>query len=136
MQPRESEECCGYDRFITKLNADANQLIFSTYFGGVRGDDIGRGIAVDSNNNVHVVGYTSSYAFPTTNPIQPENNQKTVREADYDNIFDAYLAKIDAPVNSGSTRRTSAAMRTTQAGRGGGCGRQRLYHGLDGIDRE
>ena len=84
------------DSFITKLNAAGNQLVFSTYFGGADGDDVGRGIAVDSHNNVYVTGYTDSFAFPTTKPIQPEIDGRTVHFNNGEQPLDAYLAKIDA----------------------------------------
>ena len=82
----------GQDSFIAKLNAAGNQLLFSTYFGGV-GTDVGRGIAVDSNNDVYVTGYTDAVNFPTTNPIQPELGRRAER-SNNDVRFDAYLAKI------------------------------------------
>lgn len=102
LQPHLSNNDGGYDSFITKLNAAGNQLVFSTYFGGPanddsgNGDDIGRGIALDSNNNVYVVGYTDSPAFPTTNAIQEEIDGRTTQLVGESNNFDAYLAKIDA----------------------------------------
>jgi hypothetical protein len=97
MQSNLSDACCDRsDSFITKLNAAGNQLIFSTYFGGADGSDVGRGIAVDGGNNVYVTGYTNSHAFPTTHPIQREIDGRTTHSAYTDNYYDAYLAKIDA----------------------------------------
>lgn len=84
------------DSFITKLNAAGDQLIFSTYFGGADGDDVGRGIALDKNNNVYVVGYTNSFAFPTTNPIQREIDRRTSHFHNFEENWDGYLTKIDA----------------------------------------
>ena len=84
------------DSFITKLNAAGNQLVFSTYFGGMSGTDVGRGIAVDSSRNVYVAGYTDSYAFPTTNPIQPQIDGRSTKDSETPGNYDAYLAKIDA----------------------------------------
>ena len=95
MQTHLADACCDSDSFITKLNATGDQLIFSTYFGGASGTDVGRGIAVDKNNNVYVVGYTDSFAFPTTKPIQGEIDGRTAH-FDSSQSFDAYLAKIDA----------------------------------------
>jgi hypothetical protein len=95
MQTHLSDACCGADSFITKLNAAGDQLVFSTYFGGPDGDDVGRGIALDKNRNVYVVGYTQSFAFPTTHPIQREIDGRTAHFNTGQN-FDAYLAKIDA----------------------------------------
>ncbi len=96
MQPHLSDACCGADSFITKLDAAGNQLVFSTYFGGADGDDFGRGIAVDRNNHVYVTGYTNSFVFPTTNPIQPEIDGRIEHFNNNEQSYDGYLAKIDA----------------------------------------
>jgi hypothetical protein len=96
MQTHLSDACCDADSFITKLNPAGNQLVFSTYFGGAEGSDVGRGIALDSNRNVYVVGYTNSFAFPTTNPIQGEIDRRTSHLNNNQENYDAYLAKIDA----------------------------------------
>jgi beta-propeller repeat-containing protein/centrosomal CEP192-like protein len=55
----------GYDAYIAKLNASGSALVYSTYLGG-SGDDIGRGIAVDSGGNVYVTGQTTSSDFSVT----------------------------------------------------------------------
>ena len=97
MQPHLSDALTGEaDSFITKLNAAGDQLVFSTYFGGADGIDVGRGIALDSKNNVYVTGYTNSFAFPTTNPIQGEIDRRTSHFHTSQEGLDGYLAKIDA----------------------------------------
>jgi hypothetical protein len=53
------------DAFVTKFNPGGGTLAYSTYLGG-SGDDRGQGIALDSANDAHVVGRTSSSNFPTT----------------------------------------------------------------------
>jgi len=56
------------DVFVTKLAQDGASLVYSTYLGG-SGDELGEGIAVDSNNYAYVDGYTDSDSptpFPTT----------------------------------------------------------------------
>jgi hypothetical protein len=57
------------DVFVTELNPAAStvaaQLVYSTYLGG-SGQDVGFGIALDSNNNTYVTGYTYSTDFPVT----------------------------------------------------------------------
>ncbi len=54
------------DAFVTKVNADGTDLIYSTYLGGA-GADAGEGIAVDTDGNAYVTGWTASgAAFPTT----------------------------------------------------------------------
>jgi hypothetical protein len=55
--------------FITKLAAADGSLLFSTYFGGSRADEI-HDIALNSAGEIYVVGYTESTDFPTENPIQ------------------------------------------------------------------
>ena len=59
----------GSDGFVTKLNADGTELIYSTYFGG-SGDEISLGVAVDTAGNAYIAGATSSADFPTAQPIQ------------------------------------------------------------------
>jgi Bacterial Ig-like domain (group 1)/Beta-propeller repeat len=55
-----------FDAFVTKFNPTGGApLVYSTYLGG-SGDDRGQGIALDSANDAHVVGRTSSSNFPTT----------------------------------------------------------------------
>jgi hypothetical protein len=55
--------------FVTRLNTNATAVLYSTYLGG-SGADIGYGIAVDSNGNAYVAGYTESPNFPTQNGAQ------------------------------------------------------------------
>ncbi len=56
-----------YDAFVTKLNSDGSDLVYSTYLGGdSSGDDIGYGIKVDSDGHAFVTGFTYSDDFPTT----------------------------------------------------------------------
>ncbi|MEN3328048.1 MAG: hypothetical protein V7638_2855 [Acidobacteriota bacterium] len=59
-----------HDVFITKLAPNGSSLINSTYLGGTN-HDFGRGIAVDSSQNIYLAGATSSTDFPTLNPLQP-----------------------------------------------------------------
>ncbi|MHB8748316.1 MAG: SBBP repeat-containing protein, partial [Aggregatilineales bacterium] len=53
------------DAFVTKLNAAGSALSYSTYLGGGQFDD-GTAIALDSNGNAYITGYTQSTNFPTT----------------------------------------------------------------------
>lgn len=61
------------DAFVTKLNPDGSQLVYSTYLGGFDSDDEVRGsIAVDSQGNAYIAGTTTSIHFPVTpNAFQP-----------------------------------------------------------------
>ena len=57
------------DAFVTKLNPTGSALLYSTYLGG-SGDDLARGIAVDSAGNAYLTGFTASTNFPTASPLQ------------------------------------------------------------------
>jgi len=54
----------GQDTFITKLNPEGSDLVFSTYLGG-GGLDVGYGIAVDAPGYVYLTGSTGP-GWPTT----------------------------------------------------------------------
>ncbi len=57
------------DVFVTKFAPAGNTLVYSTYLGGT-GNDLGRGIAVNSLGQAFVTGNTTSTNFPTRNPTQ------------------------------------------------------------------
>jgi hypothetical protein len=54
------------DAFITELNSNGTALVFSTYFGGT-GPEVASSIALDSQANIYLTGYTYSSNFPTVN---------------------------------------------------------------------
>jgi len=58
------------DGFVTRISADGQALIYSTYLGGSLHDG-STGIAVDSVGNAYVTGFTDSIDFPTLNGAQP-----------------------------------------------------------------
>lgn len=60
-----ANNCNSDDAFVTKISADGTQILYSTYLGGNSNDEA-YGIAVDSNGNAYVTGYTLSTDFPTT----------------------------------------------------------------------
>jgi hypothetical protein len=73
------------DAFVTKFNAAATGLTYSTYLGG-SGDDQGFGLALDGVGAVYATGLTGSSDFPTT-------------AGSYDTTFngntDAFVTKLD-----------------------------------------
>ena len=75
------------DAFVTKLNAEGNALIFSTYLGGWDFDDA-TSIAIDSSGNVYVAGQTAGiYSnFPVYNAYQSTRRQ----------YYDAFVTKLNA----------------------------------------
>jgi hypothetical protein len=63
-----------WDVFVSKLNADGTNLIYSTYIGG-NGSDFAVSNAVDANNNLYITGYTTSTDYiTTTGAYQTINN--------------------------------------------------------------
>jgi hypothetical protein len=73
------------DAFISKLDRDGDQLVYSTYLGG-GGEDDAFGITVDNDGHVYVTGETGSSDFPTKDAFQ-----RTFGGGD----FDAFVAKFD-----------------------------------------
>jgi uncharacterized repeat protein (TIGR01451 family) len=59
--------------FIAQLNAAGSGLVFSTYLGGSNSEfsafGIGNSLALDGSGNSYVTGGTTSFDFPTANPI-------------------------------------------------------------------
>jgi len=77
----------GGDVFLSKFNNNGN-LTYSTYLGGT-GNDLGYGIALDTNGNIHITGYTASTNFPITSDAY----QNTSVDGD-----DAFLAEFSPMV--------------------------------------
>jgi len=78
----------GSDVFVTKINAAGSAYVYSTCLGG-SGLDWGLGIAVDGLGSSYVTGSTSSFDFPTTNPLQASNRAGTFST-------NAFVTKINA----------------------------------------
>jgi hypothetical protein len=57
------------DAFVTKLAAEGNSLVYSTYLGG-SDDDWAVSIAVDASGAAYITGTASSANFPTANAFQ------------------------------------------------------------------
>ncbi|MDK9701434.1 MAG: T9SS type A sorting domain-containing protein, partial [bacterium] len=80
----------GFDIFVTQLNNNGSQLIFSTYLGGF-GDECYGAIITDGSFGLIVSGQTNSANFPTTTGVYSRT---------YNGGPDEYfIAKLD---NSGS----------------------------------
>jgi outer membrane protein assembly factor BamB len=60
-------------------------LIYSSYFGGFSDDD-GMGIALDSSDNIYIVGPTTSTNFPMTTPFQSTYGG---------GIYDGFVVKLN-----------------------------------------
>jgi hypothetical protein len=90
-----------YDAFVAALDPTGATLLYSTYLGG-SGNDLGRGIAVDSVGDAYVTGDTLSTDFPTFNPLQPTNHGG----------YDAFVVALDPLAPRCSIPPTSAAAST------------------------
>jgi uncharacterized protein (TIGR03437 family) len=71
--------------FIVKWSADGSQLLYSTFFGGSYSDAI-TAIAVDSQGEAIIAGYTASSDFPVTQTISKAS------PPEYDSAFVAKLS--------------------------------------------
>ena len=81
----------GNGTFITKLDAEGSNLIYSTFLGGNGRDEPG-GIAVDGLGSAYVIGSTFSTDFPTTpTRFQPNHGGS---------LWDAFVTKL-SPDGSG-----------------------------------
>lgn len=101
----------GWDGFIAKFPPSLTTLFAGTYLGGAS-DDFIHDIALDSDQNVYVTGYTLSSNFPATEDAA----DKTIES------IDVFVAKFGAVEK----------YRLTVARSGHGSGRIRSYEG--GID--
>ncbi len=70
LTPFQAGRAGGQDAFVTKLNPDGTNLVYSSYLGGT-GLDQGWGGAVDAAGNFYLAGRTISTDFPTVNAFQP-----------------------------------------------------------------
>src|SRR6266545_3109854 len=78
----------GNDAFVAKVNPAGTALVYCGYIGG-SGNDVARGVAVDSADNAYVTGYTNSdeTSFPVT--VGPDLTYNGGTE-------DAFVAKVNA----------------------------------------
>lgn len=88
--PAENSVDFVWEAFVTKLNADGSDLVYSTYLGGER-YDWGVDIAVDAQGNAYVTGETTSWEFPTT----PGAYDRLFEEGVSWENYDVFVAKFD-----------------------------------------
>ncbi|MEW5985892.1 MAG: SBBP repeat-containing protein [Chloroflexota bacterium] len=72
---------------VTKLNASGNGLVYSTFIGGGDYDCWDCDIAIDSEGNIYVTGYTESTNFPATSGAY---------DTTHNGGWDGYVAKLNA----------------------------------------
>jgi len=75
------------DAFVAKVETDGSGLVYCGYIGG-SGNDVGNGIALDSNFNAFITGYTTSdeKTFPITQGP----------DLTFNGVNDAFAAKLSA----------------------------------------
>ncbi len=71
--------------FVVKVAADGKSLVYASYIGGSL-EDRGTAIAVDSDGNAYIAGYTYSSDFPASVRFGPHS----------DGTSDAFMAKVTA----------------------------------------
>ena len=96
-----------YDAFVTVLNPAGSGLLFSSYLGGSGGRDEGMALALDSQGNTYVGGFTDSSNFPTT-----PGAYQTIP----DQIAEGFASKITAPVGPTFTISGPAGLSAGMAG--------------------
>jgi uncharacterized protein (TIGR03437 family) len=85
---------------VTKLNANATELVYSTIFGG-SGIDLGLGIALDSQGAVYITGATASEDFPTTAGVVQRTYGKPLGEfANTPALGDCFITRLNSAGNA------------------------------------
>ncbi len=116
------------DAVLAKLNSAGTELLFSTYLGGLGGEDA-RAVVVDSRGRPAIAGLTSSEDFPVLRAFQPLNrgglesyvtafdDQGQIRFSTYlggtlrDEIFDMALDSSGNFLIAGTTESTDFPVR-------------------------
>lgn len=86
------------DVFVSKLSPDGSRLLYSTFVGGVYGDDP-QGIAIDKDGSVYVTGITGSPDYPTTTGVVQRRHAGTNPTDENQQNDDAFVTKL---TNQGS----------------------------------
>jgi hypothetical protein len=105
------------DIFITKLNATGTAQVYSTFLGGSDTDQP-YSIAVDSNGNAVVVGYTGSADFPMKNAISagaPTSNDGFVTSLAPDGASLNFSSRLGGGGSPSTTGGTIASSVTTDS---------------------
>ena len=79
------------DAFVAKLSVDGSAVLYSTYLGGARDDQV-QAIAVDASGSAYVTGYTVSTNFPTASAFESQRHPIGAPQANL--TQDAFVAKL------------------------------------------
>ncbi|MGZ5464909.1 MAG: beta strand repeat-containing protein, partial [Thermoanaerobaculia bacterium] len=78
----------GSDAFLTKVDATASSITYSTFLGG-SGYDVPLDVAVDGSGNAHLTGYTDSTDFIGV-------NGGSLQSSNAGGSFDGFITKVNA----------------------------------------
>ena len=96
------DDTCGEntgDIFISKLNSSLSSLLASTYLGGTS-VETGNAIALDSNDNVYVTGFTYSSDFPTTSDAYDMSSNNSPPYGLSCGYADVFISKLNSSLSS------------------------------------
>ncbi|HKJ40098.1 MAG TPA: SBBP repeat-containing protein [Anaerolineales bacterium] len=96
------------DTFILALNSDGSAIRYSTYLGGDGREEVG-GVAVDGDDNVIVVGSTTSTDYPTQNAYDASFGGGSCSSSNP--CYDVTVTKVDPDLSG-----TSAILYSTYLG--------------------
>lgn len=95
------EPCCGGpfinpgDAFVVELDPTGSKLLLSTLVGGTN-DDAATSIALDSQKNIYIAGYTMSANFPTTQGAFQGTWGGADQQTPYFVTGDGFITKLNA----------------------------------------
>ncbi len=81
-----------YSAFVTKLNSQGNDLIYSTYLGGGPNESSSTAIAIDASGNAYVTGKAVYYGFPVTKGAYQTTNHSLLAETG----SNAFVSKLNS----------------------------------------
>ncbi|HSN76475.1 MAG TPA: SBBP repeat-containing protein, partial [Anaerolineae bacterium] len=91
----------GIDGFVTRFDADGQNLDYSTFLGGAGSSDHAYGVALDSQGRAIAAGFTTSDGFPTTpgafDPIYTPGLAGFIAKLDMDPYAPDVFAPIEQP---------------------------------------
>ena len=100
------------DAWVAKFTFFPNQLnsppvlSYLTYLGGMTGDDIGTGVAVDTSFNAYITGSTTSTDFMQA----PSAAGTTPLQATNGGGMDAFVARVQPPTNTACATASTACL--------------------------
>jgi hypothetical protein len=103
------------DAYVTKLNVDGSNLVFSTFLGGGASEQ-GTAVATDSTGGVSVTGWSNSTNFPTTPGAYQTSNPGG--QAVFVTHYDSNGARLWSTLVGGTTIDSGQGIAVDPAGNG------------------